>query len=212
MHFELDHFFILTKPGDTEADLLQSYGLREGEPNCHLGQGTANRRFFFSNAMLELLWVCDEAEALNSPADRLRLVERSNWRENHACPFGICLRPVDASPIEKPFPGWTYRPSYLPAPLTIHVGSNSNQIDEPLLFYLSFARRQSNHSQPSHLRHVEAVRVQGLPRDRSAVVDAVAAVPGLELSVGGEPLLEVQFGSCGLTRDFRPRLPLILRQ
>ncbi len=115
MHFELDHFFILTKPGGTEADLLQSYGLREGEPNRHPGQGTANRRFFFANAMLELLWVCDEAEALNSPADHLRLVERSNWRENRASPFGICFRPVDTNPIETPFPGWTYRPSYLPA-------------------------------------------------------------------------------------------------
>jgi hypothetical protein len=34
--------------------------LTEGTPNIHPGQGTANRRFFFRNAMLELLWVNDE--------------------------------------------------------------------------------------------------------------------------------------------------------
>jgi hypothetical protein len=210
MRFELDHLFILTEPAGTEATLLQSYGLVEGEPNHHPGQGTANRRFFFSNSMLELLWVCDKSEALSPPADRLRLVDRSQWRENGASPFGICLRPVEPGSMEKPFPGWLYRPPYLSDALTIHVGDNSDRITEPLVFYLNFARCESDHSQPSHLSHIEGVRVSGLPRNRSAIFDAVTQVPALEASAGEEPLLEVRFGGGGPTRDFRPDLPLVL--
>jgi len=38
-------------------------GLTEGTRNDHPGQGTANRRFFFSNTALELLYVSDANEA-----------------------------------------------------------------------------------------------------------------------------------------------------
>jgi Rho-binding antiterminator len=57
MEFELDHLFICTTIGAPEADRLVAFGLTEGTPNVHPGQGTANRRFFFHNFMLELLWV-----------------------------------------------------------------------------------------------------------------------------------------------------------
>ena len=60
MPFELDHCFILTDVGAPEAELLTEFGFVEGEPNTHPGQGSANRRFFFANAMLELVWVHDE--------------------------------------------------------------------------------------------------------------------------------------------------------
>jgi hypothetical protein len=38
-----------------EAERIAAFGLCEGPSNVHPGQGTANRRFFFRNAMLELL-------------------------------------------------------------------------------------------------------------------------------------------------------------
>ncbi len=61
--FELDHLFLWASPGGVEADRLVTFGLTEGEPNTHPGQGTACRRFFFRNAYLELLWVNDPIEA-----------------------------------------------------------------------------------------------------------------------------------------------------
>jgi hypothetical protein len=64
--FELDHVFICTTPGAPEAGLLKACGLTEGPGNVHPGQGGANRRFFFHNAMLELLWVHDPAQAQNA--------------------------------------------------------------------------------------------------------------------------------------------------
>ncbi len=56
---ELDHVFVCTARDAPEAERLRALGLVEGTSNVHHGQGTANRRFFFANAMLELLWVHD---------------------------------------------------------------------------------------------------------------------------------------------------------
>ena len=80
MSFEVDHFFICTDIGAPMADALASFGWVEGPPNTHPGQGTANRRFNFDNAMLELLWVHDEVEAVSEPARRLHLLERWQGR------------------------------------------------------------------------------------------------------------------------------------
>jgi len=60
MRIELDHLFVCTTPGAPEAERLVQFGLHEGPPNQHAGQGTANRRFAFANAMIELFWVSDE--------------------------------------------------------------------------------------------------------------------------------------------------------
>ena len=61
MKAELDHVFVCCSAGGPEADALRRAGLSEGSPNTHPGQGTECRRFFFSNAYLELLWVSDAA-------------------------------------------------------------------------------------------------------------------------------------------------------
>jgi Glyoxalase-like domain len=63
MTCELDHVSICVAAGAPEADELIRFGLIEGAANRHPGQGTANRRFFFAGAFLELLWVDDPAEA-----------------------------------------------------------------------------------------------------------------------------------------------------
>ncbi len=53
MRIELDQLFLCTDPGAPEAEELVQFGLREGPTNQHAGQGTANRRFAFANAMIE---------------------------------------------------------------------------------------------------------------------------------------------------------------
>src|ERR1700759_3284416 len=88
--YEIDHVFICTSAGGSEADQLVAFGLTEGSRNHHPGQGTANRRFFFENAMLELLWVEDAEEARSEAVRRLALWERWSQRNLGASPFGIC--------------------------------------------------------------------------------------------------------------------------
>ena len=43
--YEIDHVLIFTCAGAPEADRLIVFGLSEGSPNRHPGQGTANRSF-----------------------------------------------------------------------------------------------------------------------------------------------------------------------
>jgi len=50
MAIELDHLFICVSIRAPEADRLAAFGLTEGTPNTHPGQGTACRRFFLGKA------------------------------------------------------------------------------------------------------------------------------------------------------------------
>lgn len=43
MNFKLDHIFIMVTEKAPETDQLIQFGLSEGEPNVHPGQGTSNR-------------------------------------------------------------------------------------------------------------------------------------------------------------------------
>src|SRR3954468_18678174 len=93
----VDHVFICTAAGAPAARALREFGLVEGSPNRHPGQGTANRRFFFRNAMLELLWVEDAAEAQSEQTRDTRLWQRWSAPGPDVSPFGIILRPESES-------------------------------------------------------------------------------------------------------------------
>jgi hypothetical protein len=136
--FVLDHLLVMTAPGAPEADDLVARGFVEGPPNRHPGQGTACRRFFFANAMLEFAWVENEEEARSELVHPLRLWERWAWRETGACPFGIALRPT-APGLEPPFPTFEYWPSFFPAPARVDVRASA--IEEPLRFCLPYFER-----------------------------------------------------------------------
>ena len=112
MQIELDHLFVCTSVGAPEAERLVQFGLHEGPPNQHPGQGTACRRFSFANAMIELFWVSDAREAQSESTRRTLLWERWSGRQSDASPFGICVRPVRAQDAGSPFLAWEYRPAY----------------------------------------------------------------------------------------------------
>ncbi|MBI3839153.1 MAG: VOC family protein [Planctomycetia bacterium] len=223
MRVELDHFFIRTSVGAPEADRLVEFGLSEGAPNRHPGQGTANRRFFFSNAFLELLWVEDPAEAQSSLIRRARLWKRWSRRSRGSSPFGICLRPVGQQAGEIPFPAWEYRPPYLPDPLVIQMGANSEVPTEPLLFYIKFGRRadSAEESRRQPLEHVAGLKAVARLRVSSPHADAASAVrravkrqcPCLSFVAGSKDCVEIGFDgeTAGKSMDFRPTLPLIFR-
>ena len=76
---ELDHLFLFTSAPDEVADALRRFGLTEGAPNNHTGQGTSCRRFFFHNAYLELLSVTSEEELKSAAIAPTKLWERSEY-------------------------------------------------------------------------------------------------------------------------------------
>jgi hypothetical protein len=223
MPLELDHIFICTAAGAPEANLLVHFGLTEGTPNQHPGQGTACRRFFFRNAYLELLWVEYTAEAQSNLVRRTGLWERWSRRGRGASPFGVCFRPVEQGQEDVPFSSWEYRPPYLPEPLVIHMGTNSERAAEPLLFYFPLVRRpdsaEASRRQPlehaAGLREITRIRISLLPDDAaSSLLRTVEEqCPSLSFAVANDDLLEIGFDgeSAGRSVDFRPTLPLIFR-
>jgi hypothetical protein len=118
---ELDHVFICVNRGAPEAERLVRFGLCEGASNVHPGQGTANRRFFFRNAMLELLWVENPLDAQSEQTGPTQLWERWSGRQTGACPFGIIVRPANNETIPVPFPAQEYRPIWLAPDLRIYL-------------------------------------------------------------------------------------------
>jgi hypothetical protein len=93
MGYEIDHIFVLTDTCAPGADALLELGFTEGPPNRHEAQGTANRRFFFDNTMLELVWVESLEDARNKAVRPLLLADRWLGRSLNASPFGICSTP-----------------------------------------------------------------------------------------------------------------------
>ncbi len=142
-------------------------------------------------------------------------------RQAGISPFGLCLRPARPGVGGVPFPGWEYRPAYLPAPLFIHLGHDVPP-SEPLWFDLSFARRPDDAGwpRPQPLQHpvgfreVSGVRLAGPGLGRpSEVARAVMGEWAVTLAESTEHLAEVTFdaGEQGRSADFRPLLPLVFR-
>jgi hypothetical protein len=216
--WELDHLFILSEPGAPEGERLIELGLTEGSPNVHRGQGTANRRFFFANAMLELIFVVDESEARSPLASPTRLWERSRWRQTHASPFGLCLRATaDDAPS---FTTLDYRPPYLPEGVAIPIARGTLAV-EPMLFINPMGQRPDTYPPASRqpLEHALGVReVTKVHLDSAGCElpsDALRAAQRAGIATFGQGeghLAHVTFddGVRGEEIDLRPNLPLIL--
>jgi hypothetical protein len=225
MTLEFDHMFICTAVEGPEADLLVAFGLTEGTPNSHSGQGTACRRFFFRNAMLELFWVHDESEARSPLIAPARLWERWRYRSTGYSPFGICVRPSAQHAAPQPvlpFATWAYRPPFLPPGHHIDVASETSK-SEPMLFVTPFGGRPDAKVpteqrqllvHPRGTGEITAVHIT-LPRGEpiSHAVRAVQQTGSVSFGTGSEHLAEVEFdhGEQGQSEDFRSTLPLRFR-
>jgi hypothetical protein len=209
----VDHVFICCSPGAPEARALVELGLVEGSGNRHPGQGTANRRFFFSNAYLELLWVSNEDEARSPEAQDTRLWQRWLERNQAACPFGILFR-TDESPL--PFATWSYKPRYLPVGTSIEF-ARGVPLTEPELAFL--AARAPGASRKEPIEHRVPIRL--ISRiDVSLPATAPLSKPAaaihergvVRFKAGADYALEFTFaGERPLEFDLRPRLPLTFR-
>lgn len=220
--FELDHVFICTEAEAPEAIRLTDIDLMEGAPNIHTGQGTANRRFFFHNAYLELLWVHNPAKAQAGIVARTRLWQRWKDRRVGACPFGLCFRPTAQHTGNFPFPNWEYKASYLRDSLSLYIGNNSDTLSEPMLVYLPFVRRpdgdlEANRQPLDHkpgLKEITSIELLSPHADKcSPELQAVIDAGLVKLRSAPEFLVELAFDGQkkGKEEDFRPELPLIFR-
>ena len=217
MPIEVDHVFMCTAIGAPGAGRLRQFGLMEGPPNRHPGQGTACRRFFFRNAMLELLWVENAAETQSEQTRRTKLWERWSGGGRSTSPFGVILRPAAGTQEACPFPSWKYRPPSMPD-LELHVAEGTG-LEEPLWCYLEANRNPANApanrrqplEHPSGFQEVTSVCIVSPQLPETSLTVAMARIGVIDLDIGLEHLLELAFDGAphGKRMDFRPGLPLI---
>lgn len=210
-----DHAFITCSVGAPEAEVLLERGFAEGSPNVHPSQGTANRRFFFVNFMLELLWVAEPLKAANDAVRQTGLWERWSLQGEGASRFGIVYGGVPAPSSQLPFTTQSYYPAYLPPPMSIEIVQGLT-LTEPALFWIPSLRveRPMRNEPITHRAPVRNVRriAIGLPTARtlSEAARRVRDADLLEFFEAPAPVLEVHFqaehdGSI----DCRPDLPLV---
>ena len=215
MQLELDHLFVCTSPGAPEAEKLVQFGLHEGPPNQHPGQGTACRRFSFANAMIELFWVSDASEARSQSTKPTLLWERWSGRQGNASPFGISVRPVHPQETGSPFLACEYRPVYLPDPLSMQIGEAG--IEEPMWVYLNFMRRAQREGwfteHPVGVREITRLTLTTPIPLRSNASQKIIESGILETRTGAASLLEIEFDGHRRKEhvDFRPHLPVIFQ-
>ncbi|MGV3526499.1 MAG: VOC family protein [Candidatus Sericytochromatia bacterium] len=143
----LDHIFVFSTPDGPEQAYFEVLGLVPTYHRIHVGQGTANVCYAFDNAFIEILWVLNREEAASESIRRMQLLERSRWRDQQTCPFGIAWRsPLSIAPVVT----WPFEPPYLPDGWAIDVMAASDDPRQPLAF--SFPGSEAPQEWPSERR------------------------------------------------------------
>lgn len=143
-----DHIFIFTNDKGKIADQLVEFGLTEGSNRVHVGQGTTNRKFYFDNFFLEILWVHNETEINSELIKPIGLWQRANYQSNDFSPFGLCV--VNTDDTDRFFENaHKYQPSYFPDGMTIDILRNEHQPSFPWTFRLPFKGKTGNETEPT---------------------------------------------------------------
>lgn len=151
----VDHIIIFSNNQGSEADELVSFGLIEGSNRIHQGQGTRNRKFFFENFFLEIVWVNNECEITNELTSPTRLWERSNYKTTGSSPFGLCLQ--NTEDINTLFEGCLkYQPTYLPEDMSFEIITNEENSHLPWTCRLPSISDKNKISEP--INHPVGIR------------------------------------------------------
>ncbi len=146
---EIDHIFIFSNNDGKEAEKLVEFGLTEGSSRIHPGQGTTNRKFYFENFFLEVLWVIDETEIRSELTSKTKLWERSQFDKNDFSPFGLCL--VNSKMTDKLFvQSQIYKPNYFPKGMSIDIITNEKNPNLPWTFRLPYRDEEKAHYEPTN--------------------------------------------------------------
>jgi hypothetical protein len=111
-----------------------------------------------------------------------------------------------------PFSGWKYQPDYFEPPHAFHVGDNSEILEEPLCIYVPFVSPVSRKEELGKFKSISNVQVSVPLGKISDTLRTLQTAVRLQIELGSEHLVMVTLdsGSTGLSRDFRPDLPLII--
>lgn len=139
----IDHIFIFTNDNGKIADELVQFGLTEGSSRVHIGQGTTNRKFYFENFFLEILWVHNEEELKSDITKPTGLWQRADFNSNNS----LCI--VNTDKTENLFKNaFKYQPKYFPVGLNIDILKNEQNLNLPWTFRLPFKGQKKNETEP----------------------------------------------------------------
>jgi len=151
----IDHIFIFSNQHGEESDELIKFGLTEGSNRTHQGQGTTNRKFYFENFFLEILWVTSEQEIRSPITSITKLWERSQFLDNGYSRFGLCL--ANTTEIDSLFEeSEIYQPSYLPDGMGINIITNQDSPYLPWTFRLPYRTKKKVMEEP--IRHTNGIK------------------------------------------------------
>jgi len=145
---EIDHIFIFSNTNGSEADKLVEFGFTEGSSRVHPGQGTVNRKFYFDNFFLEILWVHNENEIKSDLILPTKLWERADFSKNTYSRLGLCLVNTDDTDVLFS-DAIQYQPLYFTAGLAIDVLTNEVNSSLPWTFRLPFKGEKKKTSEPT---------------------------------------------------------------
>lgn len=217
---EIDHLVICITAPEKLVRILSDFGLTEGEPNSHFGQGTSNHRFYFDNIYFEFLYLDDIQAAQSATTKPTRIYERFTDKTGNIPPFGICffrdkIAPKDSGFNINIFPNWQYKPKFLPSPFKIDIFEAP--ASEPMYFFLDFIS-SSTHEKHKKFRHKigfkNITNIKYLtPNHRldSTIKSYISEQNLLEYVANDAFAFQLEFdgGTQGKTHDFRPDFPLI---
>jgi Glyoxalase-like domain len=217
----IDHIFVFVEPGGTDAAMMGAMGFIETYRRTHPGQGTQNVCYCFDNLFIELLWVDDPVAAQSAPIRRTGIYDRSLWRTNGACPFGIAWRRSAKHPAGT-VPTWKYSPPYLPEGLSIPVATAGDDTRQPMMFESpgSLAPVDWPPEQRGSLQHsagLGGVREIALgmpstaPPSDALISIATNCTPDIRLFQANTYAMEIRIASINHLHDKHISLPLLPR-
>lgn len=151
----IDHIFIASQNQGDEAKQLVKSGFFEGSHRVHPGQGTRNRKFYFENFFLEIIWENDSEELETELIRNIGLTERVRFEESGFSRFGLGLENTEGSNMvfrDCEF----YQPVYFPEGKSFEILQNRENPDLPWTFRGPFKGQKATYTEP--LDHPNGIR------------------------------------------------------
>jgi hypothetical protein len=147
-----NHIFIFCDNHNEVMNELLEFGFIEGSNRIHPNQGTRNRKFYFNDFYIEILWVHNIDEALNDMTVPTKLYERSRYKTSGYSPFGLCVdySKDDNMLFENCF---IYKPIYLPENMAIEVLKNEDAKTLPWTFRWNTDLSNNKINEPINLKN-----------------------------------------------------------
>lgn len=227
----LSHVWVVVGPGAPERAVLEKAGFRIAPTvNRHDGQGTASVTVELLNGFLELIYpdsTVPVSPASQAGANKFRL--KSKWRETDYSPIGVVFDRTPTTPDTLPFATWKISadwmekgtfiemmtPKEMPKAVSLSISSHPESMRATQNEALARDSVQgAMFLHPNGARRLTGLKIVAPSADRlPPAATFVAKHTPVKFDLGRQWVVEVTLdnGSQHVTKDLRPKLPMIVR-